>query len=106
MTEEGREPARELGRLENLDELFNALHGVGDVDFDLKCTVLAIIYDSKAGRPKSMPAAFYAELVVNETQRILSAAIRNKPDVARAVLDRWRHEVNAEYERREQERQG
>lgn len=77
-----------------MDELFNSLHGVGDVDRELKELVLLIIDDiHDGGRYFSTIDKVEKKEMVVEITKIIAAAIRNRPAVAKAVLKRWMEEV-------------
>lgn len=92
------QPQGELGRLDILDELFNALHGVGDVDRELKEMVLLIAYAEihDGGRYFSTIDKVEKKQMLIEIIKVIYAAIRNRPAVAKAILKRWMTELESE----------
>jgi len=87
---ETMEPAGELGRLDELDELFNALHGVGDVCFVMKELVLGIVHDiHNGGQTLSRLDTQHKKDMVVDILRIINAALKNRPDMAMSVLGQW-----------------
>lgn len=85
---------QELGRLDILDELFNALHGVGDVDRELKEMVLLIVAEiHNGGHYFSTTDSIEKKEIIVEIIKVIYAALHNRPAVAEAVLQRWMMEL-------------
>ena len=93
-SKEINQPQGEIGRLDELDELFNALHGVGDVDVETKELVLGILGDiHHGGQTLSHLDTQQKKDLVIDILRIIAAALKNRPDTALTVLGRWLVEI-------------
>ena len=85
---------REIGRLDVMDELFNALHGVGDVDLEIKELVVLTVDDIQTGGGKAMTVKGDGQKqMLCEIYKTLAAALNNKPNTVKAVLERWLTEL-------------
>ena len=94
-------PDEVLGELNVTDQLYNALHGVGDIPLNCKIAVYVAVHDHAypekriAERQEEADADYRAGR--DEIVHIVIACMASVKQIALPILDRWIAEVEAHY---------
>jgi hypothetical protein len=100
-TIENRQSSEPLGELHITDQLYNALHGVGDIPLNYKIAVYVAVHDHAYPEKKIVSRQEEADCDYragrDEIVRIVIACLASVKQIALPILDRWIAEVEAYY---------
>jgi hypothetical protein len=90
-----------LGSLWIGDQLYNALHGAGEIDWQHKLSVVTIMHDYYQPAQKLTPPEAEADRAFCEGRdyiiRIVRGCLASVPRIAEPILNRWADQIKAEF---------
>jgi len=93
--------AEPLGSLPFSDQLYNALHGIGDISHVAKTAVLMVMHDyyhpaEKIATEEHIESQQGYEIGRDEIIHVVNRCLESMPQSANAALSRWVNELKAE----------
>jgi hypothetical protein len=93
-----------IGSLWLGDQLYNALHGVGDISWQHKIAVVTIMHDYYCPDKKLVPASAESQEAFragrDDIIGIVKACLASVPQIADPILGQWADQIKAEYQQR------